>query len=68
MRKLVLAGDRTFKLGSGTTSEPGRYVKSLGEPRRGRCWRGCIGTDSRRGATKNPYYWRAAHAPPRDSP
>jgi hypothetical protein len=22
-------GDRTFKLGSGTTSEPGRYVKSL---------------------------------------
>ena len=25
-------GDRTFKLGSGTTSEPGRYVKSLGEP------------------------------------
>jgi hypothetical protein len=26
-------GDRTYKLGSGTTSEPGRYVKSLGEPR-----------------------------------
>ncbi len=29
------SGDRTFKLSSGTTSEPGRYVKSLGEPRRG---------------------------------
>jgi hypothetical protein len=28
-------GDRTYKLGSGTTSEPGRYVKSLGEPRGG---------------------------------
>ena len=26
-------GDRTYKLCSGTTSEPGRYVKSLGEPR-----------------------------------
>jgi len=25
-------GDRTFKLSSGITSEPGRYVKSLGEP------------------------------------
>ncbi len=29
-------GDRTYKLASGTTSEPGRYVESLGEPRRGR--------------------------------
>ena len=28
-------GDRTYKLGSGTTSEYGRYVKSLGEPRGG---------------------------------
>ncbi len=28
-------GDRTYKLASGTTSEPGRYVKSLGEPRDG---------------------------------
>jgi len=28
-------GDRTFKLGSGTTSEYGRYIKSLGEPCRG---------------------------------
>ena len=27
--------DRTFKLGSGTTSEYGRYVESLGEPRDG---------------------------------
>ena len=27
---------RTFKLGSGTTSEYGRYVKSLGEPVTGR--------------------------------
>jgi len=34
-------GDRTHKLASGTTSEPGRYVKSLGEPRRGRCLRIC---------------------------
>ncbi len=25
-------GDRTYKLPSGTTSEPGRYVKSLGDP------------------------------------
>ena len=25
-------GDRTFKLGSGKTSEPGRYVKSQREP------------------------------------
>ena len=25
-------GDRTFKLGSGTTSEDGRYVESLGDP------------------------------------
>jgi hypothetical protein len=25
-----IVGDRAFKLGSGTTSEPGRYVKSLG--------------------------------------
>jgi len=25
-------GDRTFKLASGTTSEHGRYVKSLGDP------------------------------------
>ena len=25
-------GDRTYKLGSGITSEYGRYVKSLGEP------------------------------------
>ena len=24
--------DRTYKLGSGTTSEYGRYVKSLGDP------------------------------------
>jgi hypothetical protein len=31
-----LAGDRTFKLGSGTTSEPGRYVKSLRGARDGR--------------------------------
>jgi hypothetical protein len=30
-----VTGDRTFKLGSDTTSEPGRYLKSLGEPRRG---------------------------------
>ena len=29
------SGDRTYKLGSGTTSEYGRYVKSLGEPCRG---------------------------------
>jgi hypothetical protein len=29
-------GDRTFKLHSGTTSQPGRYVKSLGEPVAGR--------------------------------
>ena len=29
---LAGAGDRAFKLGSGTTSEYGRYVKSLGEP------------------------------------
>ena len=28
-------GDRTFKLASSTTSEYGRYVKSLGEPRDG---------------------------------
>jgi hypothetical protein len=28
-------GDRTYKLGSSITSEPGRYVKSLGEPRYG---------------------------------
>jgi hypothetical protein len=26
------AGDRTYKLAFGTTFEPGRYVKSLGEP------------------------------------
>ena len=25
-------GDRTYNLPPGTTSEPGRYVKSLGEP------------------------------------
>jgi hypothetical protein len=30
--KSTLGGDRTYKLGSGTTSEPGRYVKSLGDP------------------------------------
>ncbi len=35
---LLGAGDRTYKLGSGTTSEYGRYVKSLGEPRGGPCW------------------------------
>ena len=29
-------GDRTYKLHSGITSEYGRYVKSLGEPRDGR--------------------------------
>jgi len=29
---LVLLGQRTYKLPSGTTSEPGRYVKSLGSP------------------------------------
>ncbi len=29
-------GDRTYKLSFGTTSEPGRYVKSLEEPRDGR--------------------------------
>jgi RimJ/RimL family protein N-acetyltransferase len=28
-------GDRTYKLPSSTTSEYGRYLKSLGEPRRG---------------------------------
>jgi hypothetical protein len=28
-------GDRTYKLASGITSEYGRYVKSLGEPRGG---------------------------------
>ena len=28
-------GDRTYKLPSSTTSEPGRYVKFLGESRRG---------------------------------
>ncbi len=27
-----LSGDRIFKLPSGTTSEPGRYLKSLGDP------------------------------------
>jgi hypothetical protein len=27
-----VSGDRTYKLHSGITSEPGRYVKSLGEP------------------------------------
>jgi 6-phosphogluconate dehydrogenase (decarboxylating) len=32
---LATAGDRTYKLGSGTTSEYGRYVKSRGEPRDG---------------------------------
>ncbi|HIF95836.1 MAG TPA: hypothetical protein EYQ54_02210 [Myxococcales bacterium] len=35
-------GDRTYKLPSGTTSEPGRYVKSLGDPVTGQepsgCW------------------------------
>ena len=31
----VWLGDRTYKLSSGTTSEYGRYVKSLGEPCRG---------------------------------
>ena len=35
-RTFKLAGYRTFKLSSGTTSEPGRYVKFLGEPRGGR--------------------------------
>jgi hypothetical protein len=30
-----VVGDRTYKLGSGTTSEPGRYVEFLGEPRGG---------------------------------
>jgi hypothetical protein len=30
-----LVGDRTYKLGSSITSEYGRYVKSLGEPRDG---------------------------------
>ena len=34
-------GDRTFKLGSSTTSEPGRYVKSLGEPVTGSERPGC---------------------------
>ena len=35
-----VSGDRTYKLGFGTTSEPGRYVKSLGEPRDGHAdWR-----------------------------
>ena len=32
----VTMGDRTFKLASGTTFEPGRHVKSLGESRGGR--------------------------------
>ena len=35
VRKCPLVGDRTFKLPSGTTSEPGRYARSLGEPRDG---------------------------------
>ena len=34
-------GDRTFKLHSGTTSEYGRYVKSLGDPVTGRPTRRC---------------------------
>ena len=32
------AGDRTFKLHSGITSEYGRYVKSLGDPVAGRAF------------------------------
>ena len=34
-KKSIFGGDRTYKLGSGTTSGYGRYVKSLGEPRGG---------------------------------
>jgi len=33
---LLRVGYRTFKLPSGTTSESGRYVKSLGDPVAGR--------------------------------
>jgi len=46
--KAIWNGDRTFKLGSDTTSEPGRYIKFLGEPRRGlpRCSAGPIGSCS----------------------
>ena len=33
--KEPVRGDRTFKLGSGITSEYGRYVKYPGEPRDG---------------------------------
>ncbi len=32
VRLTEIGGYRTYKLSSGTTSEPGRYVKSLGEP------------------------------------
>ena len=31
-QRAELRGDRTYKLPSRTTSEPGRYVKSLGDP------------------------------------
>ena len=34
-RPLLKLRDKTFKLSSCTTSEPGHYVKSLGEPRDG---------------------------------
>jgi hypothetical protein len=37
-RAATYRGDRTFKLPSSTTSEPGGYVKSLGEPRDGMSW------------------------------
>ncbi|MEO1936819.1 MAG: hypothetical protein ABGX04_18750 [Myxococcales bacterium] len=32
LAQLFAQGDRTYKLGSGITSEYGRYAKSLGEP------------------------------------
>ena len=35
LREREARGDRTYKLCSDTTSEYGRYVKSLGEPRDG---------------------------------
>jgi len=45
---LSLVGDRTYKLPPITTSEYGRYVKSLGEPRGG------PSRESRRGVEANP--------------
>jgi hypothetical protein len=32
LEPLTCGEDRTYKLGSGTTSEPGRYVEFLGDP------------------------------------